>query len=280
MFDVAITMRLGGKDAGAYFGLSRDWVETYAAPPVPASSLGANRNTGREINLTRLSPKETSGMDSCNGSGPCRVIQCSVGGFVGKASNAHHKTAFIRFGSRGTADVKDDFQPVAISAASEATAGASLNEVEISPTATSMAGSAPHDPALRTAKVPITRAKSPRVAAFVSRRFGPMDRQNRRDRPNRSEFVICFSSANIAIGGIILRKNRGIKPLRIHREVLAKGNIHPFASHSLKNPGAFKTATCTAVTVNTGLTKEFVIRYLSAQVSRCYQQNSMLPENN
>jgi hypothetical protein len=107
-----------------------------------------------------------------------------------------------------------------------------------------------------------------------------MDRTNRRNRPNQSEFVICFSSANIAIGGIILRKNRGIKSLRIHREELAKGNIHPFASHSLKNPGALKTATCTAVTVNTGLTKEFVIRYLSALVSRCYQQNSMLPERN
>jgi len=229
MFDFAITLWLGGKDAGAYVGPSRDWVETYAAPPVPASGLGADPNTGREINLPRLSPKETSRKDSYDGSGPCWVIQCSVGGFVGKASNAHHKTAFISLGSRGTADVKDDFQPVAISAASEATAGASPNEVEISPAATSMAGSAPHGPALPTAKVPITRAKSPRVAAFVSRRFGPMDRQNRRDRPNRSEFVICFSSANIAIGGIILRKNRGIKPLRIHREVLAKGNIHPFA---------------------------------------------------
>ena len=229
MFDVAITMRLGGKDAGAYFGLSRDWVETYAAPPVPASSLGANRNTGREINLTRLSPKETSGMDSCNGSGPCRVIQCSVGGFVGKASNAHHKTAFISFGSRGTADVKDDFQPVAISAASEATTGASPNEVEISQAATSMAGSAPHDPALRTAKVPITRAKSHWVAAFVGPLFGPMDRKNRRNRSNQSEFVICFSSANIAIGGTNIHKMRDSKPLRIEHRVLAKGNIHPFA---------------------------------------------------
>ena len=36
--------------------------------------------------------------------------------------------------------------------------------MEISQTATSMAGSAPHGTALRTAKVPITRAKSPRVA--------------------------------------------------------------------------------------------------------------------
>jgi hypothetical protein len=148
---------------------------------------------------------------------------------VGKAANAHHKTAEISLGLRGTADVEDDFQPVAISAASEATTGASPNEVEISQAATSMVGSAPHGTALRTAKVPITRAKSPRVAAFVGRRFGPMDRQNRRDRPNRSEFVICFSSANIAIGGIMLRKKRDIKPLRIHREVLAKGNIHPFA---------------------------------------------------
>jgi hypothetical protein len=107
--------------------------------------------------------------------------------------------------------------------------GLSRDWVEISPPATSMADSAPHGTALGTAKVPTSRAKSPRVAAFVGPRFGPMDRQNRRDRPNRSEFVICFSSTNIAIGGIILRKKRGIKPLRIHREVLAKGNIHPFA---------------------------------------------------
>ena len=95
MFDFAITLWLGGKDAGAYVGPSRDWVETYAAPPVPASGLGADPNTGREINLPRLSPKETSRKDSYDGSGPCWVIQCSVGGFVGKASNAHHKTAFI-----------------------------------------------------------------------------------------------------------------------------------------------------------------------------------------
>jgi hypothetical protein len=228
MFDFAITMWLGGKDAGAYVGRSRDWVETYAAPPVPASSLGANPDTGREINLTRLSPRETSGKDSYNGSGPWRLIQCSVGGFVGKASNAHHKTARISLGLRRTADVEDDFQQAAISAASEATGGPSPNEVEISPPATSMAGSAQHGTALRTAKVPITHAKSPRVAAFVGPRFRPMDRPNRRNRPNRSEFVICFSSANIAIGGINIHKLRGIKSLRIHREVLAKGNIHPF----------------------------------------------------
>ena len=173
MFDFAITMWLGGKDAGAYVGLSRDWVETYVAPPVPASSLGANANTGREINLTRLSPRETSGKDSYNGSGPCRVIQCSVGGFVGKASNTHHKTAEISLGLRGTAELKDDFHQAAISAASEATVGPSPNEVEILLPTTSMAGSAPHGTALGTAKVPITRAKSPRVAAFVGPRFGP-----------------------------------------------------------------------------------------------------------
>ena len=93
MFDFAITMRLGGKDAGAYVGPSRDWVETCAAPPVPASSLGANPNTGREINLTLLSPKETSRKDFYDDSGPRWVIQCSVGGFAGKASNAYHITA-------------------------------------------------------------------------------------------------------------------------------------------------------------------------------------------
>ena len=114
MFDFAITLWLGGKDAGAYVGPSRDWVETYAAPPVPASSLGANADMGREINLTRLFPRETSGKDSYDGGGPWQLIQRSVGGFAGKASNAHHKTAEISLGLRGTADVKDDFQPVAI----------------------------------------------------------------------------------------------------------------------------------------------------------------------
>jgi hypothetical protein len=40
MFDFAIPMRLGGHDAGAYVGRSRDWVETWAAPwddkPIPS----------------------------------------------------------------------------------------------------------------------------------------------------------------------------------------------------------------------------------------------------
>ena len=77
-------MRLGGKDAGAYVGLSRDWVETYAAPPIPASSLGTNADMGREINLTRLSRRETSGKDSYDGGGPWQLIQRSVGGLQGK----------------------------------------------------------------------------------------------------------------------------------------------------------------------------------------------------
>jgi hypothetical protein len=65
-----------------------------------------------------------------------------------------------------------------------------------------------------------------------------MDRTNRRNRPNQSEFVICFSSTNIAIGEIDIYKMRGIKPLRIQHRVLAKGNIHPFrlAFHAGSQP--------------------------------------------
>lgn len=241
MFDFATTMGLGGKDVGACVGLSRDCVETYTAPPFPTSSLGTNPDMGREINLTRLSPRETSGNESYNGSGPWRLIQHSVGGFVEKASNAHHKTAEFSLGLRGTAELKDDFHQAAISAASEATIGPSSNEVELSPPATSMAGSAPHGTALGTAKVPITHAKSHWVAAFVGPLFSPMDRENRRNRSNQSEFVICFSSANIAIGGINIHKMRDIKPLRIQHRVLAKGNIHPFAWPSPRGPVSART---------------------------------------
>ncbi len=109
MFDFAITMWLGGKDAGAYVGPSRDWVETYAAPPVPASSLGADPNTGREINLPRLSPKETSRKDSYDGSGPWRLIQCPAGRIAGKVSGVDDKNAQISFVLREQPDVKEDF---------------------------------------------------------------------------------------------------------------------------------------------------------------------------
>lgn len=256
MFDFAITTWLGGKDDGAYLGRSRDWVETYATPPVFASSLGANPNTGRAINLTRISPRETSGKDSCNGSGPWRLIQCSVREIVGKASNAHHKTARITLELRGTAAVKLDLQQAAKSVASEASVGPSPNEVAISPPATSMVGSAPHGTALRTAKVPITHAKPPQVAAFVGPRFGPMDRPNRRNRMNRSEFVICFSSTNIAFVGIKTHKMLGIKFLRIKYEVLEKGNIIPFLCRSV--------ASCCAISQNSStqsILKKFNINF-------------------
>jgi len=112
MFDVAITMRLGGKDAGAYFGLSRDWVETYAAPAVPASNIGTNPDMGREINLTRLSPRETSGKDSYTSSEPWRPIQCPAGKNEGKVSGVDDKNAQISFVLREQADVKGDFHQV------------------------------------------------------------------------------------------------------------------------------------------------------------------------
>ena len=276
MFDFAITMWLGGKDAGR----SRDWVETYAAPPVPASTLAANPDTRRDINLTRLSPMDTSGKDSYNSSGPWRLIQYSLGEIVGKASDADGKIARISFGLREVADVKGDLHEAAKSAVAEPTAGLSPNEVEVSPPAKSMADSAPRDPALHTADVPITHAKSPQVAAFVGARFDPMDRMNRRNRMNRSEFVICFSSRNIAIVRVTIHKMRGIKSLRTQREVLAKGNIIPFGSRSLRKPSAFSASTSTAATEKTGQTEQIVIRISSAQVSGCYQQNYMLPERN
>ena len=257
-----------------------DAIKATDVPPVPASTLAANPDTRREINLTRLSPMDTSGKDSYNSSGPWRLIQYSLGKIVGKASDADGKTARISFGLREVADVKGDLHEAAKSAAAEPTVGLSPNEVEVSPPAKSMADSAPRDPALHTADVPITHAKSPQVAAFVGARFDPMDRMNRRNRMNRSEFVICFSSRNIAIVGVTIYKMRGIKSLRTQREVLAKGNIIPFGSRSLRKPSAFSASTSTAATEKTGQTEQIVIRISSAQVSGCYQQNYMLPERN
>lgn len=210
-----------------------DAIEGTDVFPVPASTLAANSDTQREINLPRLSPMDTSGKGSYNGSGPWRLIQYSLGKIVGKASDADGKTARISFGLRKMADVKGDLHEAAKSAAAEPAVGLSPNEVEVSPQATSMAGSAPRDPALHTADVPITHAKSPQVAALVGPRFNPMDRMNRRNRMNRSEFVICFSSRNIAIVGVTIYKMRGIKSLRTQREVLAKGNIIPFLCRSV-----------------------------------------------
>jgi hypothetical protein len=87
----------------------RNWVETYAAPPVPASGFGANPDMGGQFNLTRLSSRDTSGKDSYNGSEPWRLIQCPAGKIAGKVSGVDHKNAQISFVLREQADVKGDF---------------------------------------------------------------------------------------------------------------------------------------------------------------------------
>lgn len=91
-----------------------DVIEATDVPPVPASTLAANPDTRREINLTRLSPRDTSGKASYNGSGPWRLIQCCVGEIVGKASDADRKTVRISFGLREVADAKGDLHEAKI----------------------------------------------------------------------------------------------------------------------------------------------------------------------
>ena len=83
-----------------------DAIKAIAVPPAHASILAANPDTRREINLTRLSPRDTSGKDCYNSSGPWRLIRCSVGKIVGKASDADGKIARISFGLGEVTDVK------------------------------------------------------------------------------------------------------------------------------------------------------------------------------
>ena len=76
MFDFAIPMRLGGHDAGAYVGRSRDWVETWAAPwddkPIPSRIRfkyeGADRRYYRPDLDAKLTLKPT-GSPKRNGQG-------------------------------------------------------------------------------------------------------------------------------------------------------------------------------------------------------------------
>jgi hypothetical protein len=76
MFDFAITMWLGGKDAGAYVGRSRDWAETCATPwddePVPGRIRykyeGADRRYYRPDLDAKLTLKPT-GSPKRNGQG-------------------------------------------------------------------------------------------------------------------------------------------------------------------------------------------------------------------
>jgi hypothetical protein len=68
MFDFFITMWLGGREAGAYVGRSRDWVETWATPWVdePVSGRirfkyeGADRRYYRPDLDDRLTLKPTN----------------------------------------------------------------------------------------------------------------------------------------------------------------------------------------------------------------------------
>jgi hypothetical protein len=91
-----------------------DAIKAIDVPPAPASILAVNPDTRREINLTRLSPRDTSGKDCYKSSGPWRLIRCSVGKIVGKASDADGKTARISFGLGEVADVKGDLHEAKI----------------------------------------------------------------------------------------------------------------------------------------------------------------------
>lgn len=101
------------------------------------------------------------------------------------------------------------------------------------------------------------------------------DCQNRRDR---FTFVIHYLSRSPLSATQKCHKALLYSALCYTWQVVAKGNIIPFASCVPLAWANISAAKPTGETVKTGQTEQVIIRISSARVSGCYQQKSTLPE--